>query len=182
MRSSTCVFYKLGALQIVWISGKGLIEVGMGPRPASTSACARQQPRHFPARWCQTAVAAPMVLDVRHPRFWPPRSLPPATALSFCSWAREAPHNTPSSLTPMLIAPPHSVACSAAPTPPIVATRVQPSEVLPKMFSNPVWSSLSSRATTWSRTTMRSCNEEPPPSSATEGSLLPGLFGHGATP
>jgi hypothetical protein len=76
MRSSTCVFYKLGALQIVWISGKGLIEVGMGPRPASTSACALRQAATAP-------LPRPLVPDCRRRAHGSRRAPPPVLAPTF---------------------------------------------------------------------------------------------------
>jgi hypothetical protein len=53
---------------------------------------------------------------------------------------------------PLLVAPPRSAVRNAALVSPTVAARVQPSEVLPKLFPDRVWSSPSSCATTRSRT------------------------------
>jgi hypothetical protein len=116
-----------------------------------------------------------MVLDVRRPQLSPPRAPPPTTALSFHSRAREAPNDTPSSLALLLAAPPHFVTRGAAPAPPNIIAQVQPFEVLPKLFPDPVWSSPSNYTAARNRT------EEPLPSSTTEGSLSPGLSGHGTT-
>jgi hypothetical protein len=109
-------------------------------------------------RWTKQADRAALFSD-RRPPFHPAHDPPHTSALSFRSRAREASHNTPSSLShmplliaPLLTVPPRFDTRSAAPTPPTVATQVRPSQVLPKLFPNPMWGSLSSCAAVRSRT------------------------------